>query len=50
MLKSELVTETLFDGNDKLFKLYLQDCKFYFEYGVGSSTRWVLKNSNANKS
>ena len=35
----------LFDGDDKLFKLYLKDCHLYFEYGVGKSTRWVLENS-----
>ena len=37
----------LFDGDDKLFKLYLKNCKLYFEYGVGMSTRWVLENSNS---
>ena len=35
MVKSKVENQPLFDGNDKLFKLYLQDCKLYFEYGVG---------------
>ena len=48
MLKSKVEIEPLFDGDDKLFKLYLKNCKLYFEYGVGASTRWVLANSNSN--
>jgi hypothetical protein len=48
MLKSKVEIETLFDGDDKLFKSYLKNCKLYFEYGVGASTRWVLANSNSN--
>ena len=47
MVKSKVEIQPLFDGNDKLFKLYLQDCKLYFEYGVGLSTSWVFENSNA---
>ena len=47
MVKSKVETQSLFDGDDKLFKLYLQDCKLYFEYGVGLSTSWVFENSNA---
>ena len=47
MLKSKVETERLFDGDDKLFKSYLKNCKLYFEYGVGSSTRWVLENTNS---
>ena len=41
------INNSLFDGDDKLFKLYLKDCNLYFEYGVGMSTRWVIENSNA---
>jgi hypothetical protein len=37
----------LFNGDDKLFKFYLKNCKLYFEYGVGMSTRWVIENSNS---
>ena len=48
MLKSKVEIEPLFDGDDKLFKLYLKNCNLYFEYGVGASTRWVLANSNSN--
>ena len=48
MLKSTLDNQPLFEGDDRLFKLYLKNCQFYFEYGVGSSTRWVLENSNSN--
>ena len=47
MLKSKMETERLFDGDDKLFKSYLKNCNLYFEYGVGSSTRWVLENTNS---
>ena len=38
----------LFDGDDYLFKQYLINCNFYFEYGVGTSTSWVLKNTKSN--
>ena len=48
MLKSKVENKLLFDGDDKLFKSYLKNCKLYFEYGVGASTRWVLENSNSN--
>ena len=48
MLKSKVENKSLFDGDDKLFKSYLKNCKLYFEYGVGASTRWVLENSNSN--
>jgi hypothetical protein len=47
-MNSKVEIESLFDGDDELFKSYLQDCDFYFEYGVGASTSWVLDNSNAN--
>lgn len=47
MLKSKVEIQPLFDGDDKLFKSYLKNCNLYFEYGVGSSTYWVLANSNS---
>jgi hypothetical protein len=47
MIKSKVKIEPLFEGDDKLFKSYLKNCKLYFEYGVGSSTRWVLENTNS---
>ncbi len=37
----------LFEGNDYLFKKYLDNCNFYFEYGVGASTNWVLENTSS---
>ena len=40
---------TLFDGNDKLFKdiLTRKETKIYAEYGIGKSTNWVLKKTPA---
>jgi len=38
---------TLFDGHDYLFKKNLQNCHIYFEYGVGKSTSYVIKNTKA---
>ena len=40
--------KTLFDGDDSLFKDVLKTSKIFGEYGCGSSTEWVLKNTNAN--
>ena len=37
----------LFDGDDSLFKDVLKTSKNFGEYGCGSSTEWVLKNTNA---
>ena len=37
----------LFDGDDSLFKDLLKTSKIFGEYGCGSSTEWVLKNTNA---
>ena len=37
----------LFDGDDSLFKDVLKTSKIFGEYGCGSSTEWVLKNTNA---
>ena len=47
MSKSEQKDSILFDGDDYLFKQYLINCNFYFEYGVGASTNWVLKNTKS---
>ena len=38
---------TLFDGDDSLFKDILKTSEHFGEYGCGSSTEWVLKNTNA---
>jgi len=38
---------TLFDGDDKLFKSVLINTINYGEYGTGKSTVWVLNNTNA---
>ena len=40
--------KTLFDGDDSLFKDVLKTSKIFGEYGCGSSTEWVLKNTNVN--
>ena len=48
MSKREQQEIVLFDGDDYLFKQYLINCNFYFEYGVGASTSWVLKNTKSN--
>ena len=47
MLKNFKDDNSLFDGDDKLFKFYLNECNLYFEYGVGKSTRWVLDNTKS---
>ena len=39
--------DTLFKGNDTLFKDLLMDCKVYGEYGCGKSTIWVANNTSA---
>lgn len=39
--------DTLFDGDDRLFKKTVKDAKVYAEYGCGSSTIWVAKNCEA---
>ena len=38
----------LFDGDDEIFKKHVIESKFYFEYGVGRSTKWVLENTRSN--
>lgn len=39
---------SLFDGDDNIFKELLTHTTTYAEYGVGTSTCWVLNNTNAN--
>lgn len=36
---------TLFDGDDEMFKRIIKITKLYGEYGCGKSTNWVLNNS-----
>ena len=38
---------SLFDGDDHLFKKSIDDIKIYGEYGCGQSTNWVLRNSSS---
>ena len=47
MYKQQHEESILFDGEDYLFKKYLINCDYYFEYGVGASTRWVLENTKS---
>jgi hypothetical protein len=37
---------SLFDGDDVLFKKLIKDIRIYGEYGCGKSTNWVLKNTS----
>lgn len=39
--------EKLFDGDDQMFKSLVTEATSYAEYGVGSSTVWVAKNTGA---
>ena len=48
MSKEQPEENIIFDGDDYLFKQYLLNCNFYFEYGVGASTNWVLENTQSN--
>ena len=47
MSKNSKSVKVLFEGDDYLFKKYLEDCNTYFEYGVGDSTIWVLENTKS---
>lgn len=38
---------SLFDGNDKVFKELVSRASCYFEYGSGLSTQWVIGNTRA---
>ena len=37
---------TLFDGDDFLFKKSVEGIKIYGEYGCGLSSKWILKNTS----
>ncbi|MCX2522765.1 hypothetical protein [Larsenimonas rhizosphaerae] len=39
--------DRLFDGDDALFKRLAGESQCYGEYGVGQSTRWMAKHTNA---
>ena len=43
----QIESNVLFAGDDKLFKQILINSKYYGEYGVGHSTKWVYKNTYA---
>ncbi|MFL2803377.1 MAG: hypothetical protein ACJ0BB_00500 [Dehalococcoidia bacterium] len=43
----QIESSILFAGDDKLFKQILIESKYYGEYGVGHSTKWVYKNTYA---
>lgn len=38
-------TRRLFQGDDRLFKSLVREVRIYGEYGMGSSTIWVLDNA-----
>ena len=38
---------TLFNGDDFLFKKSIEDIKIYGEYGCGQSSTWMLKNTSS---
>ena len=38
---------SLFDGDDLLFKKSTKDIKIYGEYGCGLSSKWILKNTSS---
>ena len=44
--RKSLDNETLFDGDDGLFKSLIKDTKTYFEYGCGKSTEFMYLHSN----
>ena len=39
-------TKRLFQGDDRLFKTLIREVRVYGEFGMGSSTIWVLDNCN----
>lgn len=43
-VEEELQSESLFDGNDALFKSCVSDAEVYGEYGCGKSSVWVSRN------
>ena len=46
-IKNQISAQTLFDGDDGLFKELISDTKVYFEYGCGKSTDFALKYSDS---
>ena len=38
---------SLFDGDDILFKKLIKDIEIYGEYGCGLSSQWILKNTDS---
>jgi len=42
-----IINNSLFDGNDLLFKKLIKDVEIYGEYGCGESTKWILKYSSS---
>jgi len=45
-VRKSLDNETLFDGDDDLFKSLTKEVKTYFEYGCGKSTEFMYFHSN----
>lgn len=45
--RSQGRANTLFDGDDRMFKRVVLRARVYGEYGVGASTDWVYENTNA---
>tara|TARA_Y100000589_G_scaffold321244_1_gene352323 strand:+ start:1633 stop:2271 length:639 start_codon:yes stop_codon:yes gene_type:complete len=41
-------TNSLFDGDDFLFKKSIEGIKIYGEYGCGLSSKWILNNTSSN--
>ena len=42
-----LKKNSLFDGNDFLFKKSIEGINIYGEYGCGRSSKWVLSNTSS---
>ena len=42
-----LTSNSLFDGDDSLFRKLIFDNKIYGEYGCGLSSKWILKNTSS---
>ncbi|MEA7173819.1 hypothetical protein ONN21_23095, partial [Salmonella enterica subsp. enterica serovar Anatum] len=45
--KKEDDENVLFEGDDSLFKREVARSTCYGEYGMGASTKWVLRNTTA---
>lgn len=46
-IEEQLEEDSLFDGDDTLFKSLVRQSEIYGEYGCGRSTIWTARNSNA---